>query len=105
MQPCLEPGQLFPIELESPNGTRKFLFRSLSVREALALREKVSENASSGICEFVSKTLAGWENVKDTAGELVEFDSGKLLDVVSEAGLAELYRRFHFGPEDKKKSE
>lgn len=105
MPRCLEPGQEFDVELESPHGTRKFTFRSVSVRRTIELRKRISTDAASGIAEFLKSVVTGWENVKDENGEDVAFAPEKLLDVVSESGLCDLYRGFSLSGDDKKKSE
>jgi hypothetical protein len=105
MPRCLEPGQEFDIEMESQHGPRVFKFRSVSVRQTMELRKKIAVDAINGIAEFLQETLTGWENVKDADGNAVEFAADKLLDVVSESGLCDLYRGFSLSGEDKKKSE
>lgn len=105
MPRCLEPGQKFPLELESEHGTRVFTFRAISVRDYMAAREKIDANPVDGIVELLQATICGWENVKDIDGNEVAFSRDALLDVVTQSGLAQLYRGFSLGPEDKKKSE
>lgn len=110
MPRSLEPNQRFPIVLEcdkEKSPTPQFWFMSLTRGEYKRIRDEITAteglDAIDALFAFLKRVVVGWDNLTRTDGTEVVFGESSLEDVLTNGEAAELFDRYTFGAEEKKR--